>query len=119
MTLWSADQSIFEDIDYIFEEIRKQVFDLSECIEQVKKLYDSTAKNTKASQFYFTMWSTLIAQANLMNEMRTFATMSKYNNTRLQIIERLLLMVLKRDADLSGEEITHKILEALSERKKS
>lgn len=106
-----------EDVDYIFEEIRTNVFDLYECIEQVKKLLDSTTKHTKAGQFYFTLWSTLVAQANLMDEMRTYKKVVENNRIRLETLERLLLMVLRRDESLAGDAIFHRIIDALKQNK--
>lgn len=101
------------DLNYMFEEMTSEGMDLIECIGHVKKLYDETARGTKAKQFYYTMWSTLRSQSLVLNEMNRIHKSQMYLHQRIRIQDAIICSLLDKNIDASESNLVDRIVEAL------
>lgn len=101
------------NFDYLFEETGQDAMSLVECIGHVKQLYDTAAKGTKLKAMYYTMWSTLCSQRDVLQEMNRYMISNRYLHQRVKILERLVLLTIDKSADLSQDDIVQRILDGL------
>lgn len=99
--------------DYLFEDVGQSALDLTDCIDHVEKLHLSTASGTKGKSFYYTMWSTLCAQRDVLAETHRVHVANRYLHQEVRILRAMLLSLLDRQADLSKDDLVQRIIDAL------